>query len=259
MELKLYQINAFAARSFEGNPAAVVPLDEWLSDSQMQAIAEQNNLSETVFFVPSEDGYHIRWFTPLVEVSLCGHATLASAYVLFEILDHPTEVIHFDSLSGPLSVTREGAWLKLDCPAQLPQPCETPQDLLQALRHEPVACLTAEDYIVVMPSEAHVAAAEPDMALLSQLDRRGVAITAQGDHHDFVCRFFAPKYGIPEDPVTGSSFTQLAPYWATRLGKQTLHARQISSRTGEVRCQVLGQRVHIAGQANKYLEGVITL
>ncbi|NWF39726.1 PhzF family phenazine biosynthesis protein [Mariprofundus sp. NF] len=257
MKLPIYQIDAFASKPFEGNPAAVCPLDAWLPDALMQLIAEENNLSETAFFVATEEGFHIRWFTPTTEVDLCGHATLAAAYVLFECLGFDQDTIVFDSRSGLLPVTREGDLLLLDFPAQPAEACETPIQIQHAFGIEPVECLRAEDYLVVFELEEDLLLADPNLELLRELDGRGVILTAPSDTYDFVSRFFAPKLGIDEDPVTGSSFTQLAPYWAVRLGCSKLYAKQLSSRGGEVRCELDGDRVFIAGGAVKYLQGEI--
>jgi len=257
MKLPVYQIDAFASRIFEGNPAAVVPLQSWLSAELMQSIAAENNLAETAFFVPHEQGYKIRWFTPNKEVKLCGHATLAAAFVLFHILDYKGEVIEFDSLSGRLAVSKSDQRLTLDFPAQVPQPCDIPDALKKGLGGQPLECLRNEDYLVVFESEAEVAALNPDYSLLQQLDLRGVIVTAPSQQYDFVSRFFAPKYGIPEDPVTGSSFTQLAPYWGDKLQKHALTAKQISPRGGLVWCEVMQDRVLISGHGVKYLEGSI--
>ncbi|MDQ6997810.1 MAG: PhzF family phenazine biosynthesis protein [Mariprofundus sp.] len=259
MKLSVYQIDAFAKQAFEGNPAAVCPLPFWLPDGVMQLIAEENNLSETAFFVETESGFHIRWFTPTVEVDLCGHATLAAAFVLFECLGFDGDDIAFDSRSGFLNVSREEGVLVLDFPAQPPVPCEVPEAILQAFGVEPVICLKAEDYIVVFELEEDVLTAAPKLDLLRELDGRGVVITAMSSQYDFVSRFFAPKVGIDEDPVTGSSFTQLAPYWSGQLGKSKLYAKQISSRGGEVACELKGDRVAIAGGAVKFLQGEIEL
>ncbi|MGB0203648.1 MAG: PhzF family phenazine biosynthesis protein [Neptuniibacter sp.] len=259
MKLPIYQIDAFAEKTFEGNPAAVVPLEEWLPDEIMQSIAEENNLAETAFFVPTDSGFHIRWFTPKDEVKLCGHATLASAYVLFNCLGYKAPSVSFDSLSGELTVTRGGEYLTLDFPNQMPVPCEVPQALVDALGIEPKACLANEDYMAVFSSEEEVAAIQPDYRLLEQLDRRGLIVTAPGNASDFVARFFAPKLGVPEDPVTGSAYTHLTPYWSEKLGKAKLSAIQISPRTGKLQCEVKGDRVLISGTAVKYLEGTISV
>ena len=257
MELTLYQIDAFASRVFEGNPAAVCPLAEWLPEWIMQSIAQENNLSETAFFVPAGDGFEIRWFTPKSEVDLCGHATLAAAHVLFNILGHKGDRIAFDSRSGRLSVAKDEDRLIMDFPAQPPMACDTPEPIIQAFDKTPVACLKAEDYLVVFSDEAGVCAARPDFSQLMALDLRGVIITARSNRYDFVSRFFAPKLGVYEDPVTGSAYTQLAPYWASRLGDREFRVKQVSSRGGELTCEVVGDRVFIAGRAVTYLTGKI--
>jgi len=257
MKLPIYQIDAFASRPFEGNPAAVCPLDAWLPDALMQAIAAENNLSETAFFVPEEEGFRIRWFTPTTEVDLCGHATLASAHVLFHALGYERETIRFQSRSGPLTVARDGELLVLDFPAQPPVPCDTPAEIEAAFGIKPVECLKSEDWLVVFDHEEQVHTASPHLDQLRKLDGRGVIITAPSKQYDFVSRFFAPNYGIDEDPVTGSSFTQLAPYWADCLGKTELLARQVSQRGGEVGCELKGDRVVIAGRAVQFLKGEI--
>ena len=257
MKLPIYQIDAFAEKTFEGNPAAVVPLEEWLPDEVMQAIAEENNLAETVFFVPKGSGFHIRWFTPKDEVKLCGHATLASAYVLFNCLGYEGSEICFDSLSGPLTVIRNGDLFTLDFPNQKPTVCEAPEALIQGLGKHPLQCLANEDYVAVFASEAEVAAIKPDFRALEELDRRGVIVTAPGKNSDFVARFFAPKLGVQEDPVTGSAYTHIAPLWVEQLGKTSLSAIQISPRTGKLQCEVKGDRVLISGKAVQYLEGSI--
>jgi predicted PhzF superfamily epimerase YddE/YHI9 len=259
MRLTLYQIDAFASQVFEGNPAAVCPLEQWLSDDTMQHIAAENNLSETAFFVANEGGFHIRWFTPTSEVKLCGHATLASAYVLFNELGYSETAVRFQSKSGVLTVVRDADWLVMDFPAQPPVACDIPEPIKNSFSIEPVACLKAEDYIVVFSSEAEVSAARPKLAKLEELDLRGVAITARGSTYDFVCRFFAPRYGINEDPVTGSAYTQLVPYWSDVLGKRELRARQLSDRGGDVRCVYQSDRVSIAGKAVKFLEATIEI
>lgn len=254
MKLKQYQIDAFAERPFTGNPAAVVPLDQWPADDLLQAIADENNLSETAFFVPTERGFHLRWFTPLTEVALCGHATLASAHVLFEIRGYGGPKITFETRSGDLVVERRGARLAMDFPAKASRTCETPPALVAALGREPVAVLAADDYLAVFRDESDILALSPDHAKLRELDLRAVAVTAPGKSTDFVSRFFAPKVGVPEDPVTGSAHCALAPYWATKLGKNNLHARQLSRRGGDVYCEVLGERVILIGSAVTVME-----
>jgi PhzF family phenazine biosynthesis protein len=259
LKLALYQVDAFADKCFEGNPAAVCPLEQWLPDELMQAIAAENNLSETAFFVYTEGEYHIRWFTPTAEVDLCGHATLASAFVIFQFIDQRLESIRFESRSGPLIVTRDQHGLQMDFPAQPPVACEAPEPLLQAFNTAPVACLKAEDYIVVLDNENQVIDARPDMVCLSGLDLRGVIITARSTQYDFVVRFFAPRFGINEDPVTGSAYTQLVPYWSKELDKKHLHARQQSARGGNVTCVDEGERVKLSGEAVLYMKGSIDI
>lgn len=257
--LPIYQIDAFSQQVFTGNPAAVVPLHTWLPDDVMQHIASENNLAETVFFVPQDEGFYIRWFTPVREVKLCGHATLAAAYVLFQYLGYTEAEIQFQSLSGLLTVKQDNQRLTLNFPAQPPKPQDCPEALIQGLGNTPTACLSNEDWIAVFDSEDDILAIEPNHSELQKLDKRGVIATAPSDNYDFVARFFSPKYGIPEDPVTGSAYTQLMPYWAERLGKNALHAKQLSSRGGELWCELIQDRVTIAGYATTYLIGEITI
>jgi PhzF family phenazine biosynthesis protein len=257
MELTLYQIDAFANRPFEGNPAAVCPLRDWLPDEIMQSVSEENNLSETAFFIPTVDGYHIRWFTPKVEVDLCGHATLAASYVLFNIIGIKQDKIDFQSRSGVLTVSKENEWLVMNFPSQPPELCEMPENMIEALGKSPVECLKSKDYMVVFEKEEDILLLKPRNEELQKLDLRGVIATAKSSKYDFVVRFFAPKYGISEDPVTGSAFTQLAPYWSEKLGKTRLHARQVSNRGGELICEIINDRVNIFGKAVKYFEGRI--
>ena len=259
MKLRLYQVDAFAGRPFEGNPAAVVPLEEWLPDGLMQAIALENNLSETAFFVPEGDGYAIRWFTPAAEVDLCGHATLASAWVLFERLGFKGKRVSFSSRSGELNVGQEGDLLVLDFPAQPARPVPIPVGLVEALGARPSECLVNIDLMAVFDDPGQVERLKPRMNALAAMDFRGVIVTAPSQDYDFVSRFFGPGVGVPEDPVTGSSYTKLAPYWAERLGKPRLRARQVSARGGDVQCTVKGDRVLIGGHAASYLEGDIEL
>lgn len=257
MKIRQYQVDAFATRAFEGNPAAVCPLESWLDDRVLQAIAEENNLSETAFLVPSKNGYRLRWFTPVAEVDLCGHATLAAAHVVFEILGSPERSVTFDTRSGDLIVARDGPNLVMDFPSRPPRPCPFSQPLVDALGRRPVEILAADDYLAMFENEADVIAIRPDYALLSRLDLRGVIVTAPGTGVDFVSRFFAPKYGIPEDPVTGSAHCELAPYWAGKLGKNTLSAKQVSRRGGKIGCEVKGDRVFLSGRAVIFMEGEI--
>ncbi|MDP6924656.1 MAG: PhzF family phenazine biosynthesis protein [Candidatus Scalindua sp.] len=259
MELNLYQIDAFTDTPFKGNPAAVIPLETWLPDNVMQSIAEENNLSETAFFVPKGNGFHLRWFTPKTEVDLCGHATLAAAYVLFNILGYDQESIEFETKSGVLSVLNKDDWLAMDLPTQTPAPCNVPYEIVRAFDRAPIECFRSEDYIVVFETECDILSIKPDLAYLRKLDLRGVIITAKSKQYDFVSRFFAPKYGIDEDPVTGSAHTQLVPYWAKKLDKTKMRAKQVSSRGGELACELCDNRVLISGKAVKFLEGRIEL
>ncbi len=260
--LDLYQVDAFAAEPFTGNPAAVVPLEAWLPDELMQAIAAENALSETAYLVPAGPArYELRWFTPAAEVDLCGHATLAAAYVLFERLGEEGEAVTFDSRSGPLGVRRgEGGRLVLDFPARPAEPCRPPETLAAALGAAPVEIRGAErDYLAVFDREADVRALRPDFGRLEALDRGGTIVSAPGEDVDFVSRYFCPAFGILEDPVTGSAHSTLVPYWSERLGRSTLRARQVSRRGGELWCVDRGDRVEIAGHAVLYLEGRIRL
>ena len=259
MELDIYQIDAFAQNSFEGNPAAVCPLESWLDDDLMQNIALENNLSETAFFVKEGDIFHIRWFTPTVEVDMCGHATLASAYVLFNNLSFKDKEIVFTSKSGILKVTKNGELLEMDFPAQDIKECEVPLPLMVAFDAVPCECYEAMDYIVVFDDEKDIQNAKPDLSKLKELPLRGVIITAKSQKYDFVSRFFAPNAGVDEDPVTGSSFTQLVPYWAKVLKNKSFHAKQISHRGGEVFCELDRDRVKISGYCVLYLQGNINI
>lgn len=255
MKLDIYQVDAFATRPFEGNPAAVCPLDKWLPDELMQSIAMENNLSETAFLVAEDDGYRIRWFTPVTEVDLCGHATLASAWVLFNCLGHEADTVIFLSRSGRLPVRRWGDELELDFPAQPPRACAVPDGIARAIGAEPVECREFVDLLVIFDNPAAVREARPDMAALAALDYRGIIITAPGEEHDFISRFFGPAVGVPEDPVTGSAHTKLMPYWAGKLGRNRLRARQVSPRGGDLLCTLDGDRVRITGQAVLFLRG----
>ena len=259
MELKIYQLDAFSDRLFSGNPAAVCPLNTWLPDALMQQIALENNLAETAFFAKEENGLRIRWFTPQKEVSLCGHATLAAAWVYFHHIDPTADSVCFNSLSGPLGVSRDDDQLTLDFPVADYQAAEAPQALINAIGVSPLGCYAAEDWMVLLESEEVIRDLQPDMCLLQRLERRGVIVTAEGSDCDFVSRFFAPKYGIDEDPVTGSAHTLLTPFWAEHLNRTTLHARQLSARGGELRCELKRDRVLISGQVTPYMQGVITL
>lgn len=264
MKLTIYQVDAFAERQFQGNPAAVIPLEEWLPDDLMQSIALENNLAETAFFVPEETGYSIRWFTPNSEVKLCGHATLASAFVLFEYLGLVQDSVSFHSKSGLLRVAKSGDKLELDFPAQPPVEITPPDLLLKGLNIDALdcVCLASEDYVVILQDSARLRDLAPDMHALSKLDLRGVIVSSLADDseiYDFYARFFAPKLGVPEDPVTGSAYTQLAPYWGQRLEKTELQARQLSPRGGDLACRLQGERVMIAGSVTCYMEGLIDI
>jgi PhzF family phenazine biosynthesis protein len=262
MRIPLYQVDAFATgQPFTGNPAAVCPLDGWLPDAVMQALAAENNLSETAFFVPEDEGYRLRWFTPTTEVDLCGHATLASAFVVFGWLAPWRRSVTFRTeKAGPLTVTRDGDLLALDFPARPPQPLDMSDAVAAALGKRPTAFLAARDYLAVFERAEDVAALQPDFAAVAALDRFAVIVTAPGtDGIDFVSRFFAPARGVDEDPVTGSAHCTLIPYWADRLGKTRLEARQLSRRGGALSCALHGDRVTIAGRAVLYLEGRIDI
>ncbi len=265
MKIPLYQVDAFASEVFGGNPAAVCPLERWLDERLMQAIAAENNLAETAFFVRRPGGgragdvrdYDIRWFTPAAEVDLCGHATLASAYAVLHYLEPGRASVTFHSRSGPLVVERGGDLLAMEFPSRPPDPCAPPAGLAEALGAAPRETLTSRDLLAVFASEEEVRALRPDLERVRGLGVFGVIVSAPGSDCDFVSRFFAPLMGVPEDPVTGSAHCTLVPYWSRRLGKRTLHARQISARGGELFCEDLGERVIIAGRAAPYLQGTI--
>ena len=259
MTLPIYQIDAFTDRLFAGNPAAVVPLESWLSDEQMLNIAAENNLTETAFYVPVENGFHIRWFTPTVEVDLCGHATLAAAYVIFNIQKFEGKEVRLESRSGELVVARDENWLTLNFPVDLYHIAVPPPALVESLSAATMLEVYKgkTDYLVVLDSEQEVRDLEYDIIVLSTIPARGIIVTAPGDDVDFVSRFFAPQSGIDEDPVTGSTHTTLIPYWSEKLSKTTLTAKQLSKRGGYLKCELVGERVHIGGQARLYLKGEI--
>jgi len=260
MKLPLYQVDAFTTRLFGGNPAAVVPIETWPRDDVMQAIAAENNLAETAFVIARPDVSPLRWFTPTVEVDLCGHATLASAHVLFRYHFPSLARLVFETKSGELSVTRDGELLALDFPARPARAIDVSDALAAALGARPREALRApRDLLAVLDTEAQVRAFHPDFSRIAALDATGLIVTAPGDEVDFVSRFFAPKAGIPEDPATGSSHCTLAPYWAARLGRNKLTARQLSARGGEMRCELRGERVLIAGATVEYLRGEIAV
>ncbi|MFT0868832.1 PhzF family phenazine biosynthesis protein [Pseudomonas sp. CAM1A] len=257
MHLHFHQVDAFSDRPFAGNSAMVYHLEQWLDDALMQQIAAEHNLAETAFVVAEGEGYRIRWFTPATEVPLCGHATLASAHVLFEVYGAQKPRLHFQSLSGPLSVTREEGRLWLDFPRIDPQPLAEPAAVAEALGCEVQEVYQTKELLVVLASEQAVRACAPDMVALARLPGLGVIVTAPGEEHDFVSRYFAPSIGIPEDPVTGSIHCSLIPYWAARLGKSQLHAYQRSARGGELFCRLEGERVKIGGQARLVASGTL--
>ena len=256
-EIRIYQIDAFTSAVFGGNPAAVCPLEAWLPTETLQAIAAENNLSETAFFVPNGRGYKLRWFTPTIEVPLCGHATLASAFVIANTVKPGSEKMIFETASGPLTVTRKGAVYTLDFPAQPPEPFDDQGAVGEALGVQPQKVLKAVKMMAVLADEAAVREAQPHLARVKRLPANGLIVTAPGEACDFVSRYFAPHAGIPEDPVTGSAHCTLTPYWCERLGKARLTARQISARGGELTVELAGDRVLISGQAAPYLEGRI--
>ncbi len=260
MEITLYQIDAFTDRVFAGNPAAVCPLETWLPDETMQAIAAENNLSETAFFVREGTDYALRWFTPTVEVDLCGHATLASAYVIFQHLEPNRGRVRFSTKGGMLIVRRDGDEIVMDFPADRPEPCDPPSELAAALGAEPREVLrTRRHYVAVFAAEGLLRGLSPNFSAIAGLDRGAVMVTAPGNRSDFVSRFFAPAKGVPEDPVTGSAHCVLTPYWAERLGKDELTARQISRRGGDLQCRLRGDRVELAGRAVPYMQGTIRI
>ncbi|HTF03410.1 MAG TPA: PhzF family phenazine biosynthesis protein [Bacteroidia bacterium] len=256
--IRIYQVDAFTSKLFGGNPAAVCPLSEWLPDEVMQNIALENNLAETAFIVKESAHYHIRWFTPAVEVDLCGHATLAAAHVLFNHENFSGEKVVFHSRSGKLIVTKQGDELTLDFPADVMNEVPVTPQLTAAFAEKPVEAYRGKtDLMLVFENEKQIATMVPDLQKISEFDGRGVIVTARGNEVDFVSRFFAPQSGIDEDPVTGSAHTSLAPYWSGRLGKQTLSAIQISKRKGYLTCVIAGDRVQISGKACLYLTGEI--
>ena len=257
--IEIYQVDAFANEVFTGNPAAICPLEEWLPDTMMQNIANENNLAETAFVVNENGEFRIRWFTPTVEVDLCGHATLAAAHVFFNHLDFAEEKINFNSRSGTLSVEKQkGGLLQLDFPVDSYRPSLVPTTLFRALGIGQATVYAGKtDLLVLLPSQMQVKLLKPNMALLAEMKARGIIVTSVGDEADFVSRFFAPQSGVDEDPVTGSAHTTLIPFWAEKLGKNKLFAQQISARGGELWCELDGERVKIAGKAVTFLIGKI--
>ena len=256
-EIALYQVDAFATSVFSGNPAAVCPLEAWLPDELMQSIAMENNLAETAYFVGDDGDYELRWFTPEAEMDLCGHATLASAYVISTYLDPGRDAMRFGSRSGPLAVTRSGDLYTLDFPITPMEARPASDAVTEALGRAPKELWEGMDIMAVLENEAQVRALDPDSQKVAALNTRGLVVTAPGDEVDFVSRFFAPCNGVLEDPVTGSTHTALTPYWAEKLGKTRMVARQLSQRGGELQVELAGTRVMIAGGAVPYLVGTI--
>ncbi|AZZ94156.1 PhzF family phenazine biosynthesis isomerase [Hahella sp. KA22] len=261
MDIKLFQVDAFTDEVFGGNSAAVCPLEAWLPDSVLLKIAQENALAETAFFVREGDAFHLRWFTPEIEMDLCGHATLASAHVLTTHLGYERDTIIFRSLSGELRVTRRDGRLTLDFPARPPSVATAPVEVLESLNIQPLEVLRARDIVLVYADEGAIRALQPDRMLMDRinLDPGGVVATAPGKEVDFVSRFFTPQAHIFEDPVTGSAHCSLAPYWAVRFGKTSLSAAQLSQRGGRLDCEVAGDRVLMSGSAVTYLRGVISI
>lgn len=261
MKIPIYQIDAFSEDIFSGNPAAVCPLDNWLDDTILQKIAAENNLSETAFLVSRDNTIEIRWFTPAAEVELCGHATLASAHVLFNHLGYQPSVIHFQSRKrGLLTVTRKEAFLELNFPADLPEPALPPEGLLKAIGKKPLEIWKGRtDYLLLYGSQEDIEEIRPDFGQLKAVHARGIMITAAGYEYDFVSRFFAPAVGVNEDPVTGSAHTTLTPFWAHRLNQLSMEACQLSARGGFLKCTLSGDRVLISGKAATFMIGEIYL
>lgn len=260
MKIPIFQVDAFTSELFSGNPAAVCPMRVWPEVKVMQAIAAENNLSETAFIVGGQGKFRIRWFTPQAEVDLCGHATLAAGYVVLNHIDKSLKSVKFLSdHSGLLSVSRAGDMLAMDFPSLPPKPCQPPEGLVKALGKGIIATLEERDYMVVFETEAQVRALKPDMAKLRRLDKQGVIVTAKGDRVDFVSRYFAPKLGIPEDPVTGSAHCSLTPFWSKMMKKDRLVAQQVSARGGDVLCMQKGKRVFLAGSAVLFMRGAIEI
>jgi len=258
MKIQYFEVDAFATKPFHGNPAGICPLTKWLDDALMQNIAAENNLSETAFFVPRGDDYELRWFAPSVEIDLCGHATLASAFILFSELGLGGDMVRFHTKSGALSVTRKGYILTLDFPSRPPKPGNIPDALFRGLGKKPIQVLKARDYFALYETAEDVHSLNPDITLLGTLDEK-VIVTAPSTDCDFVSRFFAPTAGVPEDPVTGSAHCTLIPYWSARLGKTKMFARQLSKRGGELFCELAGERVLIGGKAVLYSRGQIEI
>jgi len=265
MKLNIYQVDAFAEKVFKGNPAAIIPLDDWIDESLMQNLAMENNLSETAFIVKNSDpvpeGYHIRWFTPEYEIDLCGHATLAAAYVIKNFLEpHIAEIIFTTQKAGELKASARDGVYTLDFPSRMPQPCKEPAQLLKCLGiNTAVEVLRSRDYFVVLPDENAVKNVEPDYTLMKQLDTIGVVVTAKGQSADVVSRCFYPGAGIPEDPVTGSAHCNVVPYWSEKLGKTKLFCKQLSPRGGDLHCELKNDRVLMSGKCILFMRGEIDI
>ena len=259
MKLSIYQVDAFAEKLFQGNPAAVIPLEDWIDDKLMQKIAMENNLSETAFFVKTDEGFHLRWFTPEYEIDLCGHATRASAYVIKNLVEPHLAEIHFTTQkAGVLKVFAKDGMYTLDFPSRVPTPCDAPQSLMNSLGiTTAVEVLKSRDYFVVLPNEDSVRNVEPDFSLMKELDTIGVIITAKGQSADVVSRCFYPGLGIQEDPVTGSAHCNIVPYWSEKLKKNKLHCSQLSIRGGELLCELQGERVMMSGKCVLFMQGEI--
>lgn len=258
MELTIYQVDAFTNERFKGNPAAVVPLTEWLPDAVMQDIAQENNLAETAYFVREDDGFRLRWFTPAVEVDLCGHATVATAHVLYEHLGYNKDVIKFQSRSGLLTVEKRGSQYLLNFPTDTLTKVENAPHIIDAIGMTPVEIYQGKtDWMVVLEEQAQVENLKPDLRKIAEAGGRGTIVTAPGVEVDFVSRCFFPQSGVDEDPVTGSAHTSLTPYWAKRLAKNKLYARQISKRSGDLTLEWKDDRTEIGGEAVTYLVGTL--
>lgn len=261
MPLTIYQVDAFTENIFGGNPAAVIPLTSWLDETLMQQIAMENNLSETAFIVKDDEAYHIRWFTPEYEIDLCGHATLASAFVIKNFLEPHLQEIHFTTeKAGPLRTFTKDGLYTLDFPARMPQPVETPKALLESLGvMTAVEVMRSRDYFVVLPDEEAVRSVEPDFSLMKGLDTIGVIVTAKGKEADVVSRCFYPGLGIQEDPVTGSAHCNIVPYWSQKLGTTKLECQQLSQRGGVLQCELAGDRVLMSGHCVLYMQGTLNI
>lgn len=259
MKLDLFQVDAFTEKVFSGNPAAVVPLENWIAEELMQKIASENNLSETAFFVKIDDKYEIRWFTPANEVPLCGHATLASSFVIFNILKLENERIVFSSKSGDLIITKSDELITLNFPVNRPMPADLPDGLVDAIGVVPQEILFNDAYLAVLENEEQVRRLVPNYSFFPKFEIHGLIVTARAKDYDFVSRFFVPAEGIPEDPVTGFAHTILTPYWSEKLGKTKMSAYQASPRGGELIVENLGERVNISGKAAFYMKGEISI